>query len=502
MAKILPCYSLCPLIEQKSFLGLTEDAESDTVIVTANSNIIGRYRVSDPKQITSWNSKGSITCATIYDKQSQNYVGVFNQNELRTWGINEESIDKVKKYKFAEKIRGLVTSPEDGKTVIIFNKGNALYIDIALDKRKSSFESSCVQLKETICSYEILSIANGIVVSLLVKTDKSYRLIGVVPNETTELFHYQFQDNNKLLGYCLLSNKNLDCVSLWSDGKLCRNSLLHDSNKPLKHLYTFQDFDNDQPVALKTLSPYSIAICYLKNGGLMLLVYSVKYNLIQCRQFYENCANFPQLWYFDNKLFLIIGHNLVVVPYAQENRTLSTLVGTNTENLEDRNDDVLPESEICKKTVPQLLEENNTDGIRNLVESCRDIPDSIVIDILLWCMQKKKARRFILQTILLTYTITDISTLRNAVSVDASLELLEYVVNNISKHDNVKLVKWASVLVDAFYQQYMMSSDKNVLERLNSYMSILKKECDRLNDYMEIAATASCVKRKKLILSK
>ncbi|XP_065222374.1 nucleolar protein 11 [Planococcus citri] len=504
MAKMLPCYSLCPLIEQKSFLGLTPDAEQDTVIVTANSNIIGRYKVSDPKQITCWNSKGSISSASVYDKHNETYVGVFNHNELRQWSINVESIDKVKKYKFAEKITGLTIDPDLGKTVVVFEKGYVSYLDTVLEKRKTAFESSRLKEGEKILSYEILSINSTVaVVSLLVSCNNAYRLIGVQPDITGDpLFSYGFQYDGKLLGYCLISDKSLDCITLWSDGQLFRNGLLRDSNKRMKHLNTFSDIDAQYTVALKTLSPYSVALCYVKNGGLTLLVYSVKYNLTHCKQFYENCTNSPQLWYLNSKLFLILGHNLVVVPYQQENRKLSTMVGTNTENLEKRIDEVISEAEICKKTVPQMIEESNIKELRNLVNTSCDIPDSILIDLLLWCLKKKKSRRDVLESILRNFTLTDVSVLKNTVSVDASLDILEYVIGQMKmSHDNGRLVKWATAFIDAYYQQYMMSNDTEVFERLNSYLNVLKTECLKLTDYVEIAATASCITKKKQILS-
>ncbi|XP_065225453.1 uncharacterized protein LOC135849123 [Planococcus citri] len=45
----------------------------------------------------------------------------------------------------------------------------------------------------------------------------------------------------------------------------------------------------------------------------------------------------------------------------------------------------------------------------------------------------------------------------------------------------------------------MMSNDTKVLDRLNSYLNVLKTECLKLADYFEIAATASCITKKKQI---
>jgi hypothetical protein len=45
MARLCAYYSLCPLIDQKSLLGIAEDSASGCVIVTLGKNIVIRYKV-------------------------------------------------------------------------------------------------------------------------------------------------------------------------------------------------------------------------------------------------------------------------------------------------------------------------------------------------------------------------------------------------------------------------------------------------------------------------
>lgn len=46
MAKLHSYNTLCPLIDQKSFLGVATDKDSDCVIVTLGRNVVHKYRVS------------------------------------------------------------------------------------------------------------------------------------------------------------------------------------------------------------------------------------------------------------------------------------------------------------------------------------------------------------------------------------------------------------------------------------------------------------------------
>lgn len=45
MAKFAPYYALCPLIDCRSLLGISEDVEDGNVIVTLGKNIAINYKV-------------------------------------------------------------------------------------------------------------------------------------------------------------------------------------------------------------------------------------------------------------------------------------------------------------------------------------------------------------------------------------------------------------------------------------------------------------------------
>lgn len=51
MAKLHNYYVLCPLIDQKSFLGVSQDKEEEFVIVTLGRNVVNKYRVNTLKLI-------------------------------------------------------------------------------------------------------------------------------------------------------------------------------------------------------------------------------------------------------------------------------------------------------------------------------------------------------------------------------------------------------------------------------------------------------------------
>jgi hypothetical protein len=51
------------------------------------------------KQISSWSSKEKLSSPVVYDAAGNQYIAVFNRNQLRSWTEHEENLDKLKKIK-------------------------------------------------------------------------------------------------------------------------------------------------------------------------------------------------------------------------------------------------------------------------------------------------------------------------------------------------------------------------------------------------------------------
>jgi hypothetical protein len=509
MAQILPHYSLCPLIEQESFLGLMKDVDGDTAVVTVNTNIIGRYKISDPKLLSSWNCKGRITSACIYDPNGDRYIAIFNENDVRIWTGVDENIDKVKKYRFAEKLYKLLICSKTSQVILVFRSGNVSYLDSVLEDRKKAFELQFLGNEDRILSCEVYTLHSVVVVFVIEGKNATYRVLGMSPNEKQPVFDVPFQnaENAALLGHCLLVDKNPYLVTLWSNGKLYRDIVRENTKIVIEyHCTSLENLDLKRKVVMKVLSPYYIAICGAKGDGILLIIYSTKFNLIQCQQSYESCQMLSQLWNFESKLFLIIGHNLVVAPYVRENRKLSTLVGSNAHRScvqeQKECDEILSEAELCKNIVPALLEKDDVEGVSKLFDSHPDIPDSVLIDILFWSLpdglRDGSPKKTILHQILANYVISDICKLRSVFNLYLALDFLDYIMTDLNRSDVdiIKLVKWASLFVDAFYSQFVMSNDTVIVEKLKSYICVLKQGCDSLDNYKQLDRVMYGIKRK------
>ncbi|KAL1128948.1 hypothetical protein AAG570_013482 [Ranatra chinensis] len=126
MAKLCPSYSLCPLIEQKNFLGVSDDGLSGCLIVTLGRNIVIRYRLSDQKQVSSWSSKDKLSAPVVYDSVNKQYIGVFNGDQVAFWQESSVLLNKLKKYKvvfskimFDKQIFPLVAKPTNNTLILL-----------------------------------------------------------------------------------------------------------------------------------------------------------------------------------------------------------------------------------------------------------------------------------------------------------------------------------------------------------------------------------------------
>lgn len=119
MTKILNYYHLCPINDEKEFLGLSQDAESGTVINTLGKNIIisvkvraipkhvvhqranfyAFFQLSNQKQINSWTVLDKLSSRVVYDFSSESYVGVFGNKWIRCWKQDCNDINKIKRIK-------------------------------------------------------------------------------------------------------------------------------------------------------------------------------------------------------------------------------------------------------------------------------------------------------------------------------------------------------------------------------------------------------------------
>ncbi|KAJ8715862.1 hypothetical protein PYW08_013147 [Mythimna loreyi] len=567
MAKLHNYYVLCPLIDQKSFLGVAEDKEEEHVIVTLGRNVVNKYQLSDQKQVGGWTSKDHITSTVIYDKEQASYVGVFNKNTIKTWKEDSDNLDKIKKFKFPLNI--LKVLPRDKQSsLIVFSNGNCASLPYALDNRKTYESKSLLKDTDTIVESACFSINKIDFICYIVKNNKdSYEIINCpLRDELGDMDRSKLvrtkitrPDDVYVVGKFICTEEKNAVYILWSDGKMT--------------VYNFKDWKTIGSVPwVSTLSSVSLAwmgkehlIVFGSNteqDGAIIIAYNIVLGVGSCRYPMKMYSEGAKLYCFHGRIILEASNHIGMLPYVlQTKRNLSSLLGSH-EVIQDEcmeiadwdsptepqfpvNDETkdliklgLTERTICSNVIPPLLEKDDFRAVYQTLKQFKDIPETTLVSLLKYCIKlvnpnnidvtdaeefaklcsgehrNKKDQlvhraKFELLNSTLQISFSDaliIPPLRSGLSLDDTLFLMTYMahilVNSEKSMDTEyesKLFDWYTLLMDAFYQQYLMTKDEKVTSVLQNTLNIVLDLIKQLHTVSEMLPVINKLLSGKMI---
>ncbi|CAB3222051.1 unnamed protein product [Arctia plantaginis] len=509
MAKLHNYYVLCPLIDQKSFLGVAEDKENEHVIVTLGRNVVHKYQLSDQKQVGGWTSKDHITSAVIYDKEQESYVCVFNKNTIKTWKEDSENLDKVKKYKFPINI--LKVLPRDNQSaLVIFSNGNCASLPYALDNRRTYENKSLIKDTDTIVESACYTINKTDHICHIVKNIKDeYEILNcALRDELGDLERSKLTktkivrpDDVYVVGKFICTEGKNAVYVLWSDGKMT--------------VYNFKDWKTVGTVPwISTHSSVSLAwmgkdhlILFGSNteqDGAIIVAYNIVLGVGSCRYPMKMYSEDAKLYCFYGRIILEASNHVGMLPYVlQTKRNLSSLLGSH-EVIQDEcmeiadwdsptelqfkvNNEIkdllklgVTERSMCSNVIPPLLEKGDFRAVYQMIKQFNDIPESVLVALLSYCIklvnpskidisnadeilkllssENKTKKELIVHKAkfeLFNYTLqisfSDaliIPHLRNNVSLDDTLFLLTYITHILVNSEKTMGVDYESKLFD------------------------------------------------------
>ncbi|XP_047993297.1 uncharacterized protein LOC125231771 [Leguminivora glycinivorella] len=520
MAKLQSYYVLCPLIDQKSFLGISEDKEEHTVIVTLGRNVVNKYRLADQKQTGGWTSKDHITAPVIYDTENSSYVGVFNNNTIKMWKEDSDNLDKVKKYKFPLPIFQVLPG------LIIFANGNCASLTYALENSNSYDGKATIKDAAEIISVRTFK-DKGNNICFVVKNNQDYEIIqcplrvelGDMDKSKLQRVKVTRPDVN-VVGQLIHA---YTVYILWSDSKITAYNL---SRRSWDTIGTIPWVSAPARVSLGWMGHHHL-VAFGSNAdrdGAIIVAYNVLLNIGSCKYPMKMYTADAKLYCFNEHIILEASNHIGILPYViEEKRQLSSLLGSH-EIVEDdleianwgssnKTDSVitwngkplkqgLSERILCAQIINNMFEESNTDCERiiDVLNQFKDVPESVVVLLINHVMKtineasdasigdkvvaaySKYVSEFNLLDCLLGITVSDsflLTYLRSSMSLDNGLFLLAYVAcllktgKGVQVEEN-KLLDWSMVLMDAFYQQFLMTKDEKVTEVLTQTLAVIK----------------------------
>ncbi|KAJ8985543.1 hypothetical protein NQ317_019926 [Molorchus minor] len=418
LAQLGSFYGLCPLIDIKSLLGISEDPDKAVAVVTLGKNMACRYKLSTQKLLTSWRTKEKFSSPVVYDKENSKYLAVFNHSYIKLWDVDEESLDKLKKYKFSTQIHTVIADMEN--IFILFQNGYVCGLSEALETRKNLYMENVLPDTEEIHD-------------ILYKRQKEYFHIGIITKSSEEINFYWVKplspnckhhkiklvrSEHELKGYVFhIEGNSLCLLTLWSDGKIFSYPLETDENLGQEELFAaVSSISTKYWVSMLSIGENCV-VMYGANPneeGATLVVYNTQYKVIQASQGFKLFTNGAKMWCIENNLILPVGQNLAVIPFYLESEQLAALVGSHEttqltidadaaileefkvvswnvklkpKNVQNRYiskylDQGLPESKIMELVLPDILKQNDLDSLSAYIKNFSDISEKHITIIL------------------------------------------------------------------------------------------------------------------------
>ncbi|XP_024877479.1 nucleolar protein 11 [Temnothorax curvispinosus] len=342
MAKLNSYYTLCPLIDQQSLLGVEKDKEPGCAVVTLGRNIVIRYKLQDLKQISSWSSKERLTTQVIYDRSKERYVAVFNERKIRVWSAEEADLNNVKGYKFPSPLHAILPYG-DSSPILVQRNGATASLEWAIDNRRTWRSKGIIKAKENVLDCQLIHFNGKTSLFCLTRVEEVYNCLVVRLEDATCLEKADTvrrielkRKSEDLAGHVVIRHKNAAyLLTLWSHGRLYSHQLStgtcvssdFESNRLVS---VITNINTKYPVVMTHLNETTVAIygADVTDEGAILMIYNVKFKSAQAVQKLKLYTNDAKLWKVEDKLLLAANRHLAVAPYHLAPQRIAAMLGS------------------------------------------------------------------------------------------------------------------------------------------------------------------------------
>lgn len=264
---------------------------------------------------------------------------------MRLWDRETSDINKVKRIKFHKRIRDIIHTP-DKVSVVIYEDGSCESLQSALDSRK---EQKDLTLTTRDFVIENPSISSSGIFSYIKKIKEenifcysyldnldSYRQIGEI--QTFPISRPGIL-NVRLIGSTVVtSNDESLFISVWSDKRIFSTALKGQNDGSInKHLSLIDIVSGKKDAVVAPISDKCIVIYAASDEeeSSSLLIYNLRYKVIQSRIPFKVFIPFTRFWVINNHIYLALGQYLKAIPFLVGEDKLSAMIGSQRESAEN-----------------------------------------------------------------------------------------------------------------------------------------------------------------------
>lgn len=272
----------------------------------------------------------------------------------------------------------------------------------------------------------------------------------------------------------------------------------------------------------------------MDQDGAIIVAYNISLGVGSCRYPMKMYSENAKLYCFDNRIILETSNHIGMLPYVVEiSRSLSSLLGSH-EVIQDETVQVadwgrppqekqfqsdvkhmlglgISERTTCATLIGCYLEKNRLDKAVDLLHQLKDIPESVIVQMVAYvlksieyesvnvsdeadfcnfCNNPQVAKQLNVLKTLFQISFCDallIPNMRTFLSLDHAMFLISYICHvlvndnvNMDSDQESKLLDWCVLMMDSFYQQYVLSKDETVTYVLDKMLSIVNLFVDQL----------------------
>ncbi|KYM86135.1 Nucleolar protein 11 [Atta colombica] len=444
MAKLNSYYTLCPLIDQQSLLGVEKDKEPGCAIVTLGRNIVIRYKLQDLKQISSWSSKERLTTQVIYDRFKQRYVAAFNERKIRIWSEEEADLNNVKGHKFSSPLYAILPH-SDSSPILVQQNGATATLEWAIDNRKTWISKGIIRAKEKLFNCQLIYLNGKTSLFCLTKIEEVYNYVvvgledGTCLEKADTIRRIELKRKSEvLMGHVVIHYKNdAYLLTLWSHGRLYSHLLTGTSSDIMESnrlISVITNINTKYPIVMTHLNETTIAIygADVTDEGAILMIYNVQFKSAQAVQKLKLYTNDAKLWKVEDKLLLAANRHLAVAPYHLAPQRIAAMLGSSlrfkNDNDSNDTDDIIviqeatmaqwdknrtlarnasigqiplniskkicaylnegwSDSAIQETVIPLLMESGDVASICWCLDTFKDLPEKLLVDLLVFILK-------------------------------------------------------------------------------------------------------------------
>ncbi|XP_001370403.2 nucleolar protein 11 [Monodelphis domestica] len=320
-------------------LGVEQGLKGDLFLVTDRGRTVILYKVSDQKPLGCWSVKQGqkITCPAVCNFQTGEYAVVHDDKVLRVWKNEDVNLDKVFKATLSADVYS-IHSVQNTEPLVLFREGAVRSLDVLLAEPQQKIEA-------------VISDDEVIKWTKLFLDSNQPVLIFVTEKHGNYFVYVQMFNPHNLCKYTLLPGEEPPVTLSFAasvNGRLVTllclscTGCIYETLIPLNHgkpeekkvlvtsllLKTYVSGDVLKGVSFAILDKDHVAVMgtSLKAPKENISIWNIKFQTLQTSKELPQGTS-GQLWCYGEKLFILHGKFLTVIPFKCEISSLAAALG-------------------------------------------------------------------------------------------------------------------------------------------------------------------------------